>query len=934
MTRTQNLLALRAGLVAFGAVAFAGGAMAATTPAAGSSAESAPIEEITVTGIRQSVQAAQEIKREATSVVEAISAEDLGKFTDKSIADALERVPGVNIQRSSGTFDTGYSVTIRGLAGGFSNATLNGRDLLGIPDFFGGGGRNFDIQTLPPEVLSGVTVYKTSTSSQFEPGMAGQIDMQTLKPLDYADSKNKQLFASANAAWGVDGQAKRVGEPSVKGSPRLSGVLGGRFLDNTLGLYIAGLYSDDYTHNDLLEHYDSRTTFTTTDGVEHKSRVVLYGYDIWRANQERTKRSITSGLQWRPSQNFELNADVLYNKSAIIRRDQTNYWYPALGYGGFGVDPVPNSSVTFGPNGAGVVAWDATKMTNLGGYTQNNLGYLKLDLTNEGLYGGLNGRWTSDSGRWVVDADYAHGENDYFISWLHPYTVNTGSRDLEIVDASGEKPIINIVNTGGPSAADPAAYDAVPFSENFQARNRGKRDSGRLDGQFKFSDQAILKFGARLSHTDQKFVAMGQKVAATSAINSTLPSVNQLPFTNYLTPQVNFDGFCASNPGWCQATNKNKGSLTGDFPTSYAGKPGDELTLDFGNSYAVVETNTALYGQLDFKHDLFGIKSSGNFGVRAVQIKEEAQAFQGFCEKIAYGSQGCTDGTAVTNVVSDSNSYWKYLPSLNLSLQVRDDLALRFAVAKTMSLGTFKQLAPISSGWIITPDAQGLITEKNRFSSGNTHLKPTSALNYDFTTEFYTSYGGAYIASLFYKDVKDLIVTKTVTDTTVAGQGNTLFDVDGPVNAPTGHTYGAELGTNQPFTFLPQPWDGFGLQANYTYVESKTNISGKTTRFPGSAKNNINLSAYYEKFGWSARVAYSYRGDYLNALSSAGNRITRPSTIVDASISKQFGPHFEVILTGSNLTSDNRSDYNEKTGYVTSYYQFPRTYSLGVRASL
>ena len=900
-----------------------------TAPAAGA------IEEITVTGIRASVKAAQEIKREAPSVVEAITTEDLGKFTDKSIADALQRVPGVNITRSAGTFDTGYQVTIRGLGAGFSNSTLNGRDVLGVADFFGGGGRTFDFQTIPTEVLSGVVVYKTSTANLIEPGLAGQVDMQTLKPLDYADKEHKDVFLSGNVALGRDGQSKRVGESSIKDSPRFSAVLGGRFLDNTLAFYVAGLYANDYTRNDLAEHYDSRQTFTTTDGVVHKNtRVLIYGYDFWRANQERTKRSVASAVQWKPNANFELNADILYNKSAIIRRDQTNYWYPAIGQGGFGVDPVPNAAVRFSPSGQGVVAWDANQMTHLGGYAQNNIGFLKIDYKNEALYGGLNGRWTSDDGRFSLSADYARANIDYTISWLHPYLINTNSRDLETVDASGEKPVINITNTGGVSASDPLAYDAVPFSENYQRRNRGQRDSARLDLELKFADDLVLKAGVRQSRTNFRYVAMDQNVAATVATGAATSQLVQLPFTNFLTPTVNFDTFCAANPVWCYANNFGKGSLVGDIPTSVNGKPGDVLHLDFGDTYKVVETNSALYTQLDFKHDLFGIKSSGNVGLRAVRIKEDTTAFQDFCQRITYASQGCTPGTEVVQLVYDNNSYWKYLPSFNLSLQPRDSVTLRLSVAKTMSLGNFSQLAPSGKASLVTPNSVGLIADKNTASSGNTHLKPTSATNYDFTTEYYTSYGGAIIASVFYKDVKDLILRKVVTDGTVAGQGNVLFDVTTYINAPTGHSYGAELGTNQPFTFLPAPWDGFGLEANYTYVDSKTTFNGRITRFPGSAKNNINLSTYFEKYGWAARVAYSYHSDVLAGNSTAGDSITRASKILDASLSKEIGHHFEIILTGSNLTSDSRSDYNQTAGFVVSYYQFPRLYSLGVRGTL
>lgn len=899
------------------------------TPAAAPASTS--IEEITVTGIRASVKAAQDIKKEAASVVEAITTEDLGKFTDANIADALQRVPGINIERTAGTFDAGYGITIRGLDAAFATSSLNGRDLLGIPDFFGGGGRQFDFQTVPPEILSGVTIYKTSTASLVEPGLAGQVNMQTLRPLEYHGRQNGNFFGSASAGVGRDSEAR-------KNSPRYSGTVGGKFLDNTLGLYVAALYSNDFSNKDLLEHYAGRTNFTLDSGKVYNSTLVnLYGYDIWRANEERSKRSVATGAQWRPNSNFELNFDFSHNDSAITRRDQADYWYPAIGQPGFGKLPIPASALTFAGKDPGVVGWDATQMSGLQGYAISYLGALNIDYDNKANNGGLNGIWTSDDQRFKLSADYAYSRTDYTISWLHPYIDNgPTSASLETVYAGGVKPVIQATNpANGGDITAASSYNNITFSEDFQKRNRGNRDAERIDFEFKASDSMTLKTGLRYAKTDTKFVSMalGSTQYPTSVVGAFTADHNQLPFITWATPYLSLAGFCKANPVFCSLNNFGKGSMVGDFPTDPNGRPGDQLTLNTSETYQVIESNTAGYGQLDFRRSLFGLDTSGNVGLRAVKITELAKAFQGGCTKLGFDSGGCIAGTDRKKLVEDTNNFWTYLPSFNLSASPRKNINLRLAAGKSMTLATYQQLAPIGFADILLPVNGGTIVGNNVASSGNTKLKPTTAWNYDFTAEYYTDYGGAYIASVFYKDVKDLIITKTVLQQTVPGQGNVLFDVTTSENESTGHTSGLELGTNQPFAFLPSPWNGFGVQANYTYVSSRTTVSGKSTEFPGSSKNNINVNAYFEKFGWAARVAYNYRSQYLSAFSD-GNRFTRAATRIDASVSKTFGSRFEVIVTGSNLTKSNRSDFDELAGFVTSYYQQPAVYSIGVRGTL
>lgn len=951
-------LALFGAAIGGSASAFAADAqptLAQNSPPASSSqakrtndAENGELQEITVTGLRASIEKAQQIKREAPSNVEVITLEDLGKFTDSSISDALQRVPGLNLQRNVRGYDGGDGVSIRGLGPQYVQSTVNGRVLSGIPTFFGGNGRNLDYGSIPPEILASVTVYKSPTASLVESGLAGEINLQTLRPLDYKPDDNKQFFGSLSGAAEYETNSKKFG-------PRIGGVFGTKLFDNTLGIYVSGLFSNEYTEQQELFMYNGRHDITVsnkpvtsanyTNGVYDPSidpSVVLTkikgvgindGYAPNISDREYKKRSFAGGLQWRPNGNFELNIDGLYNKFTTDKFNQGADFYTGFNYETGNEIYNPGSYIIRGNQ---MVYYDTSKIANPAGTTPTFTlgGFTHVINENEYYMVGLNAAWTGNDGTRAV-FDFSHGYGTYSQDWRGPYADNGQFGGTQTTfDGRGQTPVFTFT-TPNP-AANPANPSAYSHYNNFvfDSLNRNTRDAFKLDVEVPVNEQIKVKAGTRYDQTKVIFVVgYGPQGPITNPTDYFSGTVN-LPFYPVPFAAGNEAGLCKNNPASCNTTGFGHGSFVGPYPTTQAGNPGDTFAFQSDNSYYVLETNTAFYTEVDDKGEVFGWKYSGNAGARAVRMTEDAKGFRGITYKLAFGAGDDPNNTDVTVLAEDTNAYWKVLPAANLTLSPRPNINLRLGIAESMSLAGYNSLSP-RGGAVIYAPVNGA-NEPATFGGGNTRLNPTTAWNYDLTGEYYTSYGGAIIASLFYKNVKDLYTGTTNLGVTVPGFGDRLFNVSSTVNGNYGYTEGFELDTNQPFAFLPSPWDGFGVEANYTYVDSKLHILNDPAQyqFPGASKQNINATGYYEKYGWAARVAYSYHSTFTDSISSHDqSNYVYPLTSVDASLSKNINSNLQIILTGTNLTGQNQIHYVGSGKLFQGYFERPTTYSVGLRAS-
>jgi TonB-dependent receptor len=901
-----------------------------------SNASTSDLEEIVVTGIRASLQESQDIKRYAPSVVEAITAVDLGRFSDPSVVDALGRIPGVQIEKTDGPGDidggsnTGDRVSIRGLGSQYIQTTINGRPALsmGGPGGELTGSRAFDFDIIPAEILSGVTVYKTATASLYEPGLAGAINVQTLRPLDARRDEN--YYGSFTAGQTYDDAAKGWG-------PRYSGILGGKFLDGTLGVLVAGLHSNEVRQQDKIFRYDnypesinvadaSGAVSTLTD-VRVPDQVVL--------QQDRRyydRNTATADIQWRPNENFEANVDFLHTRYVVGGS------YPSL-FVGLN-DTYGSLPRVFGPGGVEVqngdlVYLDSSKIIADGAGTGEPGGALASTLVSilrNQYEGGVNLRWNFEP--LTITADYGHNYLLAQSDFRNYYSSNDAA-----VAAEGGIPYLlyNDTTGGAPSFAvgsqftNPALYAAPGFYAQ-QNQYLGKVDSFKLDFAWSLSSVGVLRVGAsdvESSH-DYRTAAAGT-ANQPAALPGFFTGQTYSLFGINGIPLVSTSAACVATPAICSVSNFNRGSFAGGFPSNPYGSPQDQLPLG-NNSGLLHERNLGIYGEFDFKGELFGLATSGNVGLRAVHITEIGIGISGVTFYISPSDLVPSPIHMPFNqLVYDTYSYERYLPSANFTVSPDKQTNIRVGIAKTISLADYSLLFPTSSVQLYDNGATPGAT------TNNLHLNPTQAWNYDLTFEHYWNYGGAVISSLFYKKVSDFVNVVNVADVPVPGQ-TVLVNATEAINSQNGYAYGLELGTNQPFTFLPSPWDGFGLQANYTYVESLFSadraIQGAPSgNFPGASRNNYNGSAYYEKYGFSARVAMTYRSSYVSQLGTLGTSwITDPQREVDASLGYKFNRYVELMFTGSNLTGQDRLSRYE-SGAFALYSTRPRDYTVAVRGS-
>ena len=904
--------------------------------------------EIVVTGIRGSIQRAQELKRNALAVVEAITSEDLGKFSDQSLGDALQRVPGVQIERNDDG-RSGDKISIRGLGPQYVNVLVNGRELVSYGDAGNGGTpnvnlRNFNLDAVPPEIIGGLLAYKTPLAQNPESGLAGLINIQTIRPLDYRRPKrggSDKFFGTVAIRGEGDTLVKKV-------EPRFSGAVGAKLFGNTLGLYIAGVYANTPSQNDEVQITQAQRSINIGSTV-HNNVFAPFEFDAYTIPSEHERRSLTGAIQWRPNSDFEVNADLTYNQynnNQLRQRNEFDVNADAI-YGGVQAD----GDVTIEDN---VVTGFRGKRGGVSSVSYLSEPSLETNKSRT-WFGGLNAAWTGENAK--VSFDYGHSKVEYFSNLQVVY----GNGQLFSSDYNNMNSVPNFT-----IGTDPTTTQAsLIYYYGGQKRLHNEANSLRADLEFNLNPSFKLKVGARFrqsdidSRTGSIFAIFNPGAPATVFGSSTFAPVYTAAQLNAAAaaafpqgqrasvfPAIglgalqygSFNAACASAISNICALDIFQGSaFNGPFPTS--GTPAaDAGTISFngGNSFSTREKNYSGYVQIDGAGDLFGVPAEGNLGLRVVRVDLLARSF---AEVDHRGTP--TDGNVTTSRTNtptvDTNFYTRVLPNLNINIHPIENSAIRFGIAQTISLPQYEDARP--SGTIIIQDADPAGVRRNNATFNNTKLKPVSSRSYDLTFEYYTKNKGSVVISMFYKNIRDFILNTSTVGQTITGQPG-VFEVAGPRNIASGTAKGIEIGVNQPFTFLPSPFDGLGMQANYTYVDSSFDSPLPEAQYglPGASKHNVNVVAYYEKYGLGVRLGYTYRSSNLLGLGGSGYGFNYPTieeghSNLDLNLTYAFDPKTELTLSATNLTRERRRDYQLSQKATFTYFERPVGYSFGIRRS-
>jgi TonB-dependent receptor len=824
--------------------------------------------EVVVTGIRASLSAAQETKKNADQIVDSIVAEDIGKLPDTTIAEALQRIPGVQITRNNGE---GSAIQIRGLSQ--VKTLLNGREI------YSENGRDLSLENVPAEILGGVDVYKNPSSAMIEGGLGGVVNLKTRRPLDFT---GRQASLSVRDTY----------YDLFKGHKfQISSLLSDRWElgGGEIGALVGVAYQETAARFDQT---GSEPFFERRDYVDVSGNGVLgepgdailapRGGGNGIAITDRKRWAVNAITQWRPNDAFEAYLEGTYS---YYRREQDNY---SIFANRGNLPAAPGTAITLWPGTNVFQSGTFTDMT----WTSNTNTSLTESPTTQIV---LGGKWqATDAVSVLTDLSYTRAKSDQSGGGLrvgNPLPDQYAGVTL-FQDNSTEEPTLVLGNF---DINDISNYSYIDSFSNI-TRNRGDGRSALLEGHYEPEGIRFLKAfigGVRYGDRNISFSNGSHSYFAGTQPASLLPEgIAPLAFDDFfggstgpnLVQQLRFGppfGLLHDVERICEAFND-----TVCYPT-----------INPLNSYDQAEETRAVYAQADFEFE-WGLPMDGNVGVRWVETLLDTQGFR------------TTSGSSTPTAIDQSVQYRDALPSLNLRMHLSEDLKLRLAAAKQITRPSFGQLSP--NFYVSFGTATGYTG-----SAGNPNLRPLRSTSYDASLEWYfsrTSY--TYLAS-FYKNVDGFIQNLTQLELVNLPDFNLINQeilVTRPQNGGKGKIKGGEVGLQTFFTALPAPYDGLGLQVNYTYVDSNAPgpVVGTSVPLQGLSKNSYNAIGYYEKGPIQARIAYTYRDDYVETTSGPGSGalpiFAEPRDQIDASIGYKVSDHMTVTLDGVNLKQTKRSE--------------------------
>lgn len=926
-------------------------------------AQDAAIEEITVKGIRGSIERGLALKEGSSSIVDGAFAEELGKFPDTNVAESLQRITGVAITRARG--GEGRFVTVRGLGQEFNNVTYNGRTLA-TENL----GREFSFDVIASELISKAEVYKSSEARHADGSIGGLVNVATARPLS-----DPGFHISASLAGEDDNLAGETGY-------RASGVISNSFADDTIGLLASFSLQDRDLRSDTYESIDYRvlnlvqrapggsntTGLSVFNGAtDTAADIVSTGqhstYSAGINREQRERIGGTLALQFQPSDTVDILADVLFTRyqspgestfttayfpnfrDGSVSVDRTNGYITGW-TGDFTSDYVARSfqsdtdTLQVGLN----AAWDATDRLRFNG----DIAWSKADGRRDNNGSGAGGGNFLVLGIQGAVATFEElGRVDRLSVQVPDYDPaavgNLGLDGNPVVGGAGA----NLVDI---SQADPRLLDAH-FNRVSEFTVEDEVTSLRFDGEFDVNDTTVLSFG--VDYTDREKTnnlflnAAGQIEFCCYAAN--FESLNPGQFSGFAAPIT--DSFLNSNvpQGFLGFGASGFRSYFDDLFVGSFGQTGNGLNAGtaltttpvlaplFQNaaSNTVQEDILGAFLQLNFEGEFSGLPYQANAGVRIAKTDLTSLGAQAQIQSIAVGTDMVSQQFNLTEPlpVAISGSYTNYLPSFNVQFDLTDDLVLRAAASKTISRPT---LTDVSTRFAVT--SQNIGTET--ISRGNPTLEAPESTNLDLSLEYYGDSFSGNVA-IFRKDITGYVgnrlIPQTITFTELAPQnlpanltpGTRTILSSEPTNADEAEITGLELSGQ----YLLD--SGFGVQANLTLVESSATFDGQRAELEDVSPTSYNVSAFYEDDRLSARISYNFREGYLATTQGLQGRseFTDDYGQLDFSSRYNINDNFTIFLDAINLTEEESYTFSEEFQIIRNYEENGRRILLGVRAT-
>ncbi|MET0180303.1 MAG: TonB-dependent receptor [Novosphingobium sp.] len=910
---------------------------------------------IVVTGFRQSLEAALNVKKNSVSAVDAIVAEDIAKFPDQNLAESLQRIPGITILRDGGE---GRAITVRGLGAQFTRVRVNGMETVATSSDGASANRDraFDFNVFASELFNSIVVHKTAEASLDEGSLGAVVDLNTGNPL--GGKIGLTVVGSAQASY--NDLAKDAG-------PRLAGLVSWKNDAATFGVAISGAYSKSDTlelgHNTVrwqqarFDSVNGTPCFFTTatsnvpfpnggtgttstyrpspgcDAVALAFHPRIPRYSEVRHDRERL--GLTGSVQWQPTERTKLSIDGLYSTFKETREekhlevlfrglerqiDVTSFTIdgPDQVKGTFNDVPVRtehylrNSKTEFYQIGATLEQeiTDTLRIHALGGFSQSDAD-IPLETT--------------------IIFDDKNGQN-----YSYDYT-------------AGRSPILAF----GTSVTDPANFQLSEIRDR-PSNVTNKFRTFSLGTEWDVTDDFTIKAGGVYRRFSFKSIAFARDavVCPGAGTDRVLGTITCSPVIDISNSAV--FGFPVTAALAETYTIRRQGQPDGtttaalvpnlDATTAFTRLYDRVPVLDVGNNRGVVEKVTGGYLEFNGTKEIAGMELRVNAGVRYVKTDQS--------------STGLTNNGGGNVPVTVKRSYEDWLPAVNAALFVTEEFIVRAAAAKVITRPTLGNLTPGGSvsGFNFT------------VNFGNPFLQPFRANAYDLSFEYYFAPQSIFSVALFKKDVSSFPINATRSGT-YASTGLPLsailasspaaanpeaqpWAISTIINGTGASLKGVEVALQAPFTFLPGFLSHFGGIVNATFISSNADytIPGpaivpggplvsvvRSNTLLGLSKRTYNGTLYYEDSKFSARVSASYRSKFSDATSATGNFFEgyNSSFNLDASVRYKITEQIELSLEGVNLTDDYRDRFTDvDANRVYENNHFGRTISVGARFKL
>ena len=901
--RSKPRALLQASPVAMAVAAMLLSAAQAQAQTAPASTSAAPAQTITVTGIRRGIESAINVKKNADAIVESISAEDIGKLPDSSIAESIARLPGITAQRVNGR---ATEINIRGLSGDFANTLLNGREQVST-----GNNRSVEFDQYPSELLSGVSIYKTPTADLLGQGLSGTIDLQTVRPLNFT-----QRVVGVN----LRGEKNGGGTPFEGDGTRFSFNYIDQFADRTIGVAFGIARLNQKVAKSRGETYDTNQTGNFANVNGGANFVHNQGFKYFVDDTDETRTGAMAVLEYKPNKDFSSVVDLFYSKfdKDVTKRGlevQVNdSWKNGNTAVGYQAPTLTSATVTNGRLISGVwgnvnplsrTIWEP-RVDDLKSLGWNN----KLK---------LGSGWTG-----IADLSFSSAKSKEQIVEMEAGVFDTvNNRPLPgTVTISDYNRISGLqYDHGNPAIVrltDPESWGQNGYDKIVSTKDELKAvklvAQKDLEGFF-----SRMSFGVNLSTREknkgsaENFLRLPARSATNANPGTPLPAgAGSLVLPGLGFNTVSFD------PGAA-------------YPALYRLEPninGDILR----KGWTVKEDVKTAFLKGDIETEVFGMPLRGNIGAQVIGTKQEGT-----------GSVARATPTGAAFVTQTrGKSYTDFLPALNLSMELGNDQFLRAGLGRQMARPRMDQLSNFARSEV---NGDG----NWRGESGNPLLDPYRATALDLSYEKYFGGTKGYISvAAFYKDLKSYIFNVTDRRFNFTGlpnlSGRTPNSQIGEyiftLNGKGGTIKGVELAVDVPLNLLTPMLNGFGVQASFSDTKSAVQPfgDGDTRPLPGLSRKVQTLTAYYENRGFSVRVANRKRSSFIAEIEGFASdreyRFARPETITDLQLGYEIqsgmAKGLNFLVQVNNLDNEPYVEYDAGNNRDTKRDEYGRTVLFGV----